>query len=109
MGSVVSQCPQRVFGSEFFTLLRVSLWACRSCDRFQWPIFVNRDIREFLVSAKAEAQEGRLSSWICLCFPGAAVSAGCGEQMQGCIPERQLCHRERAGILGFGILYPGQL
>lgn len=30
---------------------------------------------------------------------GAAVSAGCGEQMQGRIPERQLCHGEMSGLL----------
>lgn len=29
---------------------------------------------------------------------GAAVSAGCGEQMQGHIPERQLCHGEMSGF-----------
>lgn len=57
-----------------------------------------------VAAVKAEAAKGKLCSWISVCLAGAAVSAGCGEQMQGCIPERQLCHGEVPGILCHGQL-----
>lgn len=80
----------------------MSLWAWRFCEDFRGSFLLMDTSDNFCCQggcSQGRSTEGEAVQLDFSLPSGAAVSAGCGEQMQGRIPERQLCHGEMSGLL----------